>query len=66
MKENATADRDRDPQARMVWRNHLREKKSKRQTTTGYQHCKPRLPEVVSLEQARARTRMAELELSLQ
>ena len=64
MKENATADRDRDPQARMVWRNHLREKISNPQTT-GRQHCKPRLPEVMSLEHARARTHVAELELSL-
>ncbi len=62
MRENATG--DRDPQARMVWKHHLQERKTKRQTTTGHQHCKPRaLPEVVSLEHARARTHVAELEL---
>jgi hypothetical protein len=61
MRENATG--DHDLQARTVWKNHIHEKKTKRQTTIGHQHCKPRLPEVVSLEQARARTHIAELEL---
>jgi hypothetical protein len=63
MRENATG--DRDPQARTVWKNHLREKKTKRQTTIGHQHCKPRALPEVTREQARARTYMAELELSL-
>jgi hypothetical protein len=64
MRESARTDADREPQARTIWRNHLREQKSKRQTT-GRQHCKPALPELVSLEQARARTHIAGLELSL-
>jgi hypothetical protein len=63
MKENAIG--DRDLQARMVWQNHLREKKAKRETPAR-EHCKQRAQPAISVEHARAITRMAELELSQQ
>jgi hypothetical protein len=63
MRENATSD-NRDPQARAVWRNHVRELKAKRPALDHQKQCTPRaLPQTVTLEQARIRTRLAELSL---